>query len=322
MLSSKITFPDLEPAFRRTKLDLPAGRIRAVLDTDTFNEVDDQFAVAMAMLAAEKFDMRAITAAPFFNSKSENPADGMEKSYEELLRMMELLHHPAEKFIFRGSKFYLPDRNHPVDSSAAERIVELAYEANADGENLWIMSIAAVTNVASALLMAPEIIRMVTIVWLGGHPLYWPNNREFNLFQDVPAAQVIFDSGVPLIQIPCMSVAELLLTGIDELKNRCEPAGPLGAFLAGRVFDELSVYYKGYSRSIWDGYSRSIWDISVPGYFLVPDAFQSVFAPAPRIEDSSAWSVAANRHEMVMVRHVARDPIFSTLFELLKRAPR
>ena len=313
MLSDKITFPDLEPAFRRKKLELPKGRIRAVLDTDTFNEVDDQFAVAMAMLSPEKFDMRAITAAPFFNPKSENPGDGMEKSYDELPRIMKLLHHPSENFIFKGSKTYLPDRNTPVDSPAARRIVELAHEAYAEGENLWVMSIAAITNVASAILLDPEIIRMITVVWLGGHPVYWPDNHEFNLYQDVPAAQVIFDSGVPLIEVPCWSVAEILLTGPDELKSRCEPTGPLGAFLAKRVYKEVADE---------NGYSRSIWDISVPAYFLVPDAFQWVFAPAPRLKDSSEWDSSAGRHEIVIVRHIVRDLVFSYLFELLKLAPK
>ncbi|MBE6373490.1 MAG: nucleoside hydrolase [Lentisphaerae bacterium] len=312
MISDKVTFPDMDPEFRRKKLLIPEGRIRAVLDTDTFNEVDDQFAVSMAMLAPERFDMRAITAAPFFNSKSENPADGMRKSYDELNRLMKLLHHPVENFIFKGSESYLPNRNTPVDSPAAGRIVELAHEADGAGENLWIMAIGAITNVASALLTDPEIIRMVTVVWLGGHPLYWPDNHEFNLYQDVPAAQVIFDSGVPLVQIPCMSVAEMLLTGIDELKARCEPVGPLGSFLAGRVFEALAEY---------GGYSRSIWDISAPGYFLVPDAFRYEFVPTPSVDDTSAWKPKTERYEMVLVQHISRDPIFSRLFDLLKRAP-
>jgi len=226
MYSGKTKFPEIDPAIRHAKLTPGIGRVQAILDTDTFNEVDDQFSVSMSMLATERFNMRAVMAAPFFNSKSTGPADGMKKSYEELLRLMALLHHPYENFIFRGSTGYLPDRDTPVDSAAARRIVDLAHEAHSAFENLWVMSIAAITNVASALLMAPEIVKMITVVWLGGHPTYWPHNHEFNLYQDVPAAQVILDSGVPLVQIPCMSVAEMLLVGPDELNTRCVPTGP------------------------------------------------------------------------------------------------
>ena len=34
-------------------LELPEGKIDMVLDTDTFNEVDDQFALAYALLSPE-----------------------------------------------------------------------------------------------------------------------------------------------------------------------------------------------------------------------------------------------------------------------------
>jgi len=44
----------------------PAVR-RVVLDTDTYNEVDDQFALAHLLLAPELVRLEAVYAAPFFN---------------------------------------------------------------------------------------------------------------------------------------------------------------------------------------------------------------------------------------------------------------
>ena len=313
MISGKTVFPDLAPTERRKKLALPAGRIRAVMDTDTFNEIDDQFAVSMAMLAPEKFDMRAITAAPFYNDNSTGPADGMEKSYEEILRLLKLLHHSPDHFAFRGSTGYLPDRDTPLDSPAARRIIELAHEADRDGETLYILSIGAITNVASALLMDPAIAAMTVVVWLGGHPVWWPHTREFNLRQDIPAAQVVLDCGVPLIRIPCMSVAELLLLGRDEIAARCVPTGPLGEFLAKRTIDALDTY---------SGYSRTIWDISTVAYFLVPKAFDAPVVPTPVLVDDGPWRLDPARHECVEVRHIYRDPVFDELFRRLAQAPR
>ena len=43
----------------------PVGRIDAVLDTDTYNEIDDQFALSFMMKTPEKFCMKAIYSAPF-----------------------------------------------------------------------------------------------------------------------------------------------------------------------------------------------------------------------------------------------------------------
>ena len=67
-----------------------------VLDTDTYNEIDDQFALVYALLCPEKLNVEAVYAAPFTNDRSTRPGDRMEKSYEEILRLLERLHMDAE----------------------------------------------------------------------------------------------------------------------------------------------------------------------------------------------------------------------------------
>lgn len=62
-------------------LSVPTGIVDAVIDTDTFNEIDDQFAVSFMLLSKERINAKAIYAAPFFNSHSTSPEDGMQKSY-------------------------------------------------------------------------------------------------------------------------------------------------------------------------------------------------------------------------------------------------
>lgn len=44
--------------------EAPRGRVRCVLDTDTFNEIDDQFAIVQMLLSADRLDLQAIYAAP------------------------------------------------------------------------------------------------------------------------------------------------------------------------------------------------------------------------------------------------------------------
>ena len=73
------------------KLNPPKGKIRMVLDTDTYNEIDDQFALAYALKSSEKLQLEAVYAAPFHNNRSENAGDGMEKSYNEILNIYKLL---------------------------------------------------------------------------------------------------------------------------------------------------------------------------------------------------------------------------------------
>ena len=75
----------------RERLKLPAGPVQIVLDTDTYNEVDDQFALAYALLSPEAMTVEAVYAAPFTNSRSSGPADGMERSYQEIHRILDVL---------------------------------------------------------------------------------------------------------------------------------------------------------------------------------------------------------------------------------------
>lgn len=294
----------------RARLEVPAGRIDAILDTDTFNEVDDQFALAYALFSPEKINLRAVTAAPFFNYRSSGPGDGMEKSYEEIRRVLKLAGRDAADFAWRGSTTYLPDRRTPVDSPAARRIVELAREAKAAGKLLYVLGIAALTNISSALLMAPEIVDSVVVIWLGGQPHHWPTHGEFNYAQDIPAVQVLFDSGVPLVQVPCSSVAELLMVTIPELDVRCKVLGPLGEFL----YERTSAYLKEHNFD-----SKVIWDIATVAWFTVPETFASVVHPAPTVDDDGAYRQQPGRHLMRTVYHIGRDAVFTDLFNRLKR---
>ena len=69
----------------------PKGIIDAVIDTDTYNEIDDQFALSYMIRSNDKINLKAIYAAPFFNSHSTSPRDGMERSYNEIFNILNLM---------------------------------------------------------------------------------------------------------------------------------------------------------------------------------------------------------------------------------------
>lgn len=90
------------------RLEHPSGRVDVVLDTDTFNEIDDQFALAYLICSKEKLDLQAVYAAPFSNEKAKDPAEGMEKSYQEILHILTLMERDDLKpAVYRGSTSFL-----------------------------------------------------------------------------------------------------------------------------------------------------------------------------------------------------------------------
>lgn len=171
---------------------------------------------------------------------------------------------------------------------------------------MYVVAIGAITNVASAILMAPEIIEKIVVVWLGGNALYWPNNGEFNLIQDVPAAKVLFDCGVPLVQVPCMNVSSHLMTSLPELERHIEGKSPIGGYLT-QIFRECTDNHYGYSRTIWD--------ISAIAYLVNPEWVPANVIHSPILTDQATWSMDNSRHFIKTAYHVERDRIFKDLFD-------
>ena len=295
------------------RLARPQGPIDVVIATDAYNEVDDQFAIAYLIRSDDKLRLQAIYAAPFQNEKASAPGIGMELSYQEIGKIVSLCGRPELSAItFRGAAKYLPDEHRPVESEAARDLVRRAME-HSENDPLYVVAIAAATNVASALLMKPEISRRVVVVWLGGNAYFWPDTREFNLFQDVEAARVLFGCGVPLIQLPCMGVVTHLATTGPELKYWMEGRNELCDYLFGiGRHDEEEVR----GRKVWN---RVIWDISTVAW-LLHDCFTSdilVHSPIPTFE--GYYTHDETRHLIKYVYHVHRDPIFQDLFMKLAR---
>jgi inosine-uridine nucleoside N-ribohydrolase len=304
------TFPTLSSEFRQQRLGYPAGgKVRLVLDTDTYNEIDDQFAVVYALLAPERLQVDAIYAAPFTNDRSTGPGDGMEKSYAEIQRLLERLNVPSRSLVRRGSTGYLTGRAAPERSPAALDLVEKAMSAP-ENDPLYVVAIGAITNVASALLIEPEIIRRIVIVWLGGNPVHVPQVHEFNLGQDPRASQVVFDSGVPLVQIPCLGVASHLLTTKVELEDTIAGRNPISDFLYQRFCE--------YSRDHF-AWAKEIWDISTIAYLLDESWVPTTLAPSPVLTTSLTYMPPPpGRHDIRVAWFVRRNAVFKDLFRRLQ----
>ena len=297
-------FPKLSAQFVLDRLRLPDGKLNMVLDTDTYNEVDDQFAVMYALRSPERLNVQAIYAAPFHNDRSRSPEDGMEKSYEEIFRVLNRMDiQPSEHFVLKGSTRYLESHQTPCHSAAAHDLIQRAMTAT---EPLYVVSIGAITNIASALLIEPKIIEKIVIVWLGGHALYWPSANDFNLGQDIPAARIVFDCGIPLVHIPCFNVITHLQTTIPELERYLDGVSPIGSYLTANVRNcEGDQYAK----------SNVIWDIATIAYLINPDWVPTNIVHSPILTDQGTWSHNCSRHFIRTATHVNRDAIFGDLFK-------
>jgi hypothetical protein len=322
-MESTMNFPKITNSTRLEKLQLPEGKLRMVIDTDTYNEIDDQFAVVHALLSPERLSVEGIYAAPFFNHRSTGPGHGMEMSYDEILRLLDRLDIPSENLAYHGSSGFLADYDHPYASDAVNNLIELAMSSD---EPLYVVAIGALTNIASAILIEPKVIEKIVLVWLGGNALHWPHTNEFNLMGDVLASRLVLDCGVPLVLIPCAGVTTHLRTTVSEIEKYVQGQGAIGDYLAET--------FKDYSDDHF-AWSKEIWDVVAISYLINADWVPSVIISSPMIAQQPpinepgpnpypwekfqlSWSFNHSRHQIRCAYYVERDPIFRDLFTKLK----
>jgi len=242
----------------------PVHRRRVILDTDAKNEADDQFAIVHALLTPS-FDIRGIIPAHFGRERT---STSMKESRAEVDLLLQLMEWPDPVTIADGAPDAMPDELTPVDSPGARLIID---EAHKEGSPLWVAFLGPLTDMASAILLDPTIVnRDVIVVWIGGgpyrdrHAAYWP---EFNLRNDIHAANVVFESGMTVYQVP-MSTYVMVAVGYAELLEKVAPCGAIGAYLV----DQTMTWNSQFSTNIYSDpfEARSLGDSLAIGIMMYP----------------------------------------------------
>lgn len=280
--------------------------INMILDTDTYNEVDDQFALAYCALKKDKINLIAAYAAPFLNHRSTGAGDGMEKSYNEIGKV--LAETDSSIPYYRGSKNFLKDEKTPEDSEAARDLIKRAMSLP-EGEFLYVGAIGCITNIASAILIEPQIIDKVVLVWLGGNTFWWGDAQEFNMGQDIAASRVVLNSGIPLVMIPAQGGSSALKISWPELKYYLKGKSKLADMLYENVMNEM--------KDATGAWTRIIWDIACPTWLAGVSWFRDIIIPAPILSYEGYFSFKPYRHSISMTTDIERDEIFTDVFETI-----
>ncbi|MEM9883806.1 MAG: nucleoside hydrolase [Planctomycetota bacterium] len=321
--TSAAPMTESERVARLAPPDPEAGAVSMVLDTDTYNEIDDQFALAYALRSLDRLRVEAVYAAPFRNERAGSPGEGMRQSLDEIGRVYERLgggeHPPA----LPGSEAWVTDTEASVPSPARDDLIERAMSRDPDGSPLYVVAIGAATNVASAIMHNPEIARRIVVVWLGGQPNYWPDANDFNLAGDRAASRVLFDSGVPLVHVPCVNVAQKLRSSVPELRHHLAGRNALCDFLVQR-YAEYEDYEAPKKQKRNAGrpivYSKEVWDVAPLAWLIDPAWARSALRPSPRLTGDGKLSFDPGRHLIRQLDDLDRDAVFGDLFTKLAAA--
>lgn len=279
-------------------------RINIILDTDTYNECDDQFALSYLIKSKKLFNIEAITVAPYSHTKRDvKVIDGQELSYNEILKICNWLNFETNNKVFKGSIDYIQNGYDKIND-AVNKIIEIALKNN----KTYILGIGAITNIALAIKKEPKIVNKIEIIWLGGNELGYKDNLEYNFRQDVEAVKIVFESKAKLTILPCKNIVSELRIDINTLKKYLENKSELCKYLIERFYNDG---YHGIQES------RVIWDIAVIAYMINKNWFETKQISCPNIRKDTSYEVTDNRHSITFVTKLDRDKIYKDLFEKL-----
>lgn len=364
-------FPKLSVDHYKRILREPAGPVRCVIDTDTRNEIDDQYALAWAFLSPDKLQIEGLYAAPYsFQERIAEqraahrirqrgaasaadaallarhidllqqldqagidvnddrqldpqatvlvtPGQGMELSYQEILKVIDKLDLDLADRVFRGADRYLASLDQPVESEAVAHLIATAKTATVD-DPLQVVAIGAATNVAAALLLAPEIIETIVVSWTAGYPTTVMDvvQPSFNMEQDVLSSQLLFDSGAPLVYLPGFHVGAQLSLSLPEVEAWVQGQGAIGDYLHWLYINNPHHIRQGFV----DHFARTwiMWDLINVAWLLNPAWVPSYLTDAPSLSADCRWyRQGPPRHPMREALDINRDAIYRDFFRKL-----
>ena len=278
-------------------------KVNVILDTDIYNECDDQFALAYLLKSQDRFNIEAITVAPYHHDNNISIEEGTDKSYNEVVKICNWLNFDWSDKVLKGSTDYVAN-GYNEENDAVNKIIEIVNR----NDKTYILAIGAITNIAIAIKKEPKIVDKIEVIWLGGHSFLSKDNKEFNFKQDVQAIRTVFESKVKLTIIPCKNVASNLRTSIYELEHFLKGKSELCDYLCKR-------FYNDGVHGIQE--RRVIWDISVIAYMINKQWFETEEISQPNINNDTSYELTENNHKIIVVNYLNVDEIYKDLFKKL-----
>ncbi len=269
---------------------------KIIIDTDARNEIDDQYAIAYAVLS-NSFDIRGFTAAHFARENS------MESSYDEILNVLKLLGKKDVYPVFKGADTAFKDIETPEDSPAARFIISEAM--NNSKEHLHVVCIGAITNLASALVIEPQIRDRIKVLWLAGKA--WPKGGlYFNNRNDIPAAQAVFHAGVHLTLVPACGTANKLKISLID-RQHIKGKGDIGNYL-------WSLFMRRF------GIPKAIYDVAAIAALKSPEMCSWLHSPRPALMKNGEYDHSITNGTIDVAFDIDRKAMRNDLFRVLNKS--
>ena len=286
-------------------------QVRVVLDCDTANEVDDQFAIAHALgLPEGTLDVRGVISV--HNTTAHGPTS-RDMYQEEAERVVALC--AADVPCVPGADHPMESMDEPVPSAGLEFLLEEAHLGP-----LTVIATGPATDVASLFLAAPESRENVRVVWLGGFGdqasyRVWQNRMgELNGRADISAWRTLLKEPVDLLHIPTWPAPAKILVHQASFGEELRALGrPIASYLAG-ILQPLAAEYEYRS-------GKELWDLACVAAVADPGSITSEPLAVPTLDAAGAHDFTQPGREVDVVLDLDERRVLAGLMEALARHP-
>jgi purine nucleosidase len=155
------------------------------------------------------------------------------------------------------------------------------------------------------------------VIWIGGRGYNgftsYPG-MEFNLSNDIPAANVVFGSGITVWQVPS-DVYTKVSVSYAELDEKIGDAGPLGKYLIEQLHEWNATHHGEPIES------RSLGDSPAIALMLFPRSGDMRVRPAPRF-GVDGWYLPGTDNPISVCEHVDVRFLLEDMFAKIRRFAR
>ena len=289
-------------AERRVPQFPPAeGKIRVIIDADAANEVDDQYAIVLALLSLDRLDIEGFVAAHYGDKGG---PQGIDRSFAEINTLLDKAGLAGKIPVKRGS--------HPLrygrvvePSEGIDFIIERAMDPSKTGP-LWAIALGPATDLAAAYLKEPRIKDRVNAFWHGR--TQWPTKCwNFNAYNDLRAVRTLFESSLPFV---LFDTGTDLTLPMEETAQRIRPHGPLGAFL----------YDIRLREKAWQSPNKGLFDLGDIAALVEPSLAKYEVVNTPGVNWDMLYDHKRTHGQMVRIHSIDRAKTFDLLEKKLKAA--
>jgi len=297
--------------------------IPIIFDTDANNELDDQHALAYLVFNRDVFDVVGVTTNATFNG---GDITGHHQEAERVLRLCNSEDIPL--VMGANSSFDSIRNSGALDYDGQPAVEFIIKEARKEREQkLVLLPVGKLTNIALALMKAPDIKDRVRIVWLGSN---YPEPGEYNQINDEPSLNYILEQEVSfeivLVRYGKPSGSDAVKVTPAEIEERLAGEGPLSEPVIGRHGGSFTTF-GDYSVALFknidlhgDPPSRSLFDMVAVAILKEPNWGNTTTIPAPKLQDGIWVDQPDNSRQIVLWKDFDRKAILADFFNSIQHA--